>query len=118
MQAFANRLREEARGHSLVEIDLSCCSLSGEEGKVAVLAMLQHLPELDALAVSSNPGLGPHVAPILEHVLCNTRIFFGFLRGFPYGFFRGFFGVSCGVSYFFFLQGLFRVSLEVSLGFL
>lgn len=74
VQAFANRLREEARGHSLVEIDLSCCSLSGEEGKVAVLAMLQHLPELDALAVSSNPGLGPHVAPILEHVLCNTQI--------------------------------------------
>ena len=74
VQAFANRLRDESHGHSLAELDLSCCSLAGEEGKVAVLAILQHLPELDTLAVSSNPGLGPYVAPLLEHVLCNTQI--------------------------------------------
>ena len=74
MQAFANRLRDDAPEHSLAEIDLSCCSLAGEEGKEAVLAILQHLPELHTLAVSSNPGLGPYVAPLLAHVLCDRQI--------------------------------------------
>lgn len=74
VQAFANRFTDEAGGHSLAEIDLSCCSLAGEEGKVAVLAILEHFPELHTLTVSSNPGLGPCVAALLEHVLCNTEI--------------------------------------------
>eukprot|EP00438_Fugacium_kawagutii_P009394 Skav231300 [mRNA] locus=scaffold161:295749:297746:- [translate_table: standard] len=74
VQAFAEGLQEEPSHCSLAEIDLSCCSIVAEDGVAAVITILQSLPQLQALAVSSNPGLGSHVATLLEHVVCNTQI--------------------------------------------
>jgi len=75
LHAFGRRLQEERYGHSLAEIDLSCCSIVGEEGKVAIIAILQKLPDLQTLALSSTPGLGSHnAASLLEHVVSCTRI--------------------------------------------
>ena len=75
LHAFGRRLQEERYGHLLAEIDLSCCSIVGEEGKVAIIAILQKLPDLQTLALSSNPGMGSHnAASLLEHVVSYTRI--------------------------------------------
>lgn len=75
LHAFGRRLQEERYVHLLAEIDLSCCSIVGEEGKVAIIAILQKLPDLQTLALSSNPGLGSHnAASLLEHVVSYTRI--------------------------------------------
>ncbi|CAK9070405.1 unnamed protein product [Durusdinium trenchii] len=60
--------------HSLSEIDLSCCSIAGEEGAEAIFNIFQQLPDLQSCSLSSNPGLGSEIAKLLEHILCRTRI--------------------------------------------
>ena len=71
LQAFAEGLQEGQHRHLLSELDLSCCSIVDSS---AIIAILENVPELQSLAVSSNPGLGSYLPALLEHVVCNTQI--------------------------------------------
>ena len=61
--------------HSLSELNLSCCSIVGEEGADAILSIVGKLPELQTCVLSSNPGLGSeNVCKLLGYVLYQTQI--------------------------------------------
>lgn len=69
LQALADGLES----HNLRHLDLSCCSLAAFEALEAFAPLLERLPALQSLLLSSNPGLGRVVAPLLE-LICRTQI--------------------------------------------